>query len=565
MIRVRRGPAHGGVLGRIGVLCALAILLSSCFGSAGRDAATEDGDTAVFALLQEPDLMNPLFAIEGGADLSAGMVTEPLLEPKSDGTYEPMLATEVPTVENGGVSEDGLTVTFQLREGVTWSDGEPLTTEDLEFTYDVIRDPKSTTVAQPAFDAVKSVEATDEHTLVVRMSEVNPQYPDLFSTILPAHRFDSTVVTNRDPLAQLPLGTGPFEFTEWQSGDHISLTANDDYWRDPELPKLDGITWKITPDRESAITSLVRGEFDSLWWLLSGDLEVLNEQSAAGAVEVESADHAGLPEYLWLNHSDPDDPSKPHPVLGDPAMREAIDLAIDRESIIDTVLDGHATQEMGLVNAGQYACDYTPPAFDPDEAERILDDAGWVRGDDGVRVKDGVRASLTYATITGSQSRELYQQMVQEDLADIGIEVKIANADTNVIFAGYEEDGMLARGDYDIMMSLDGLRVPDPSEFVQLFTSAAIPGPDNPAGFTYSHWSDPEFDEVANQAATSIDVEERKRLYQQACDIFDRENVALPLYASEDAYAWNSRLSGVEADAWAGMWQSSSVAEWELQ
>lgn len=564
MIRVLGVPARGKVLGRIGVLCAAAVLLSSCFGSAGRGGESDDGGTALFALLQEPDLMNPLFAVEGGADLSAGMVTEPLLEPKSDGTYEPVLAAEVPTIENGGVSEDGMTVTFRLRDGITWSDGKPLTTEDLEFTFNVIRDPKATTVAQPAFDAVKSVDAKDPHTLVVQMSEVNPQYLDLFSTILPKHRFDSTVVTNRDPLARLPLGTGPFVYTEWQSGDHISLERTDEYWRDPELPRLDGITWKITPDRESAITSLVRGEFDSLWWLLSGDLEVLNEQDADGAVDVESADRPGLPEYLWLNHSDPDDPSKPHPVLGDLAVREAVDLAIDRDAIIDTVLDGHATKEMGLVNSGVYACDYTPPEFDPDAAERILDKAGWVPGDDGVRVKDGVRATLRYTTITGSQSRELYQQMVQEDLGDIGIEVRISNADTNVIFAGYGEDGMLAQGDYDIMMSLDGLRVPDPSEFVQLFTTPVIPGPDNPAGFTYSHWSNPAFDKLANKAATTLDETERKGLYQQACELFDDQLVALPLFASEDAYAWNSRLSGVQADAWAGMWQGSSVAEWEL-
>ena len=557
-------PAYRRLIGLTGAIGVSAMLLTACFGSAGRGADASD-DTALFAMLQEPDLMNPLFAIEGAADLSAGMVIEPLFAPMSDGTYEPVLATKLPTVENGGVSKDGMTVTFELRDGITWSDGEPLTTADLVFTYNVIRDPKATTVAQPAFDAVKSVEAKDEQTIVVHMAEINPQYLDLFNVIMPKHRFESTAVTNRNPLARLPLGTGPFVYTEWQSGDHISLDSNDEYWRDPDLPKLDSITWKVVPDRETAITSLAKGEFDSAWFLLSGDLAVLTEKGEDAGVTVESADRPGLPEYIWLNHSNPDNPAKPHPVLSDLAVRQAMDHAIDRDTIIETVLDGYGSKDMALVNSGVYACDYTPPKHDPAKAKQVLDDAGWKPGSDGVRVKNGVRASLTFTTIAGSQSRELYQQMVQEDLGEIGIEVKISNADTNVIFAGYEEDGMLARGDYDMMMSLEGLRVPDPSQFVQLFTTDFIPGEDNPAGFTYSHWSNARFDTLVNQASTTLDQPKAKGLYQQACDLFDQQKVALPLYAAQDAYAWNERMTGVAADAWLGMWQSTSVAEWNLR
>lgn len=554
----------------LAMAAALVFSLTACLGAAGRTGSSsaespKSGGTAVLAMLQEPGSMNPLFNNEGGSSLALGTVLEPLFVAKADGTYEPLLATEVPTVENGSVSKDGRTVTFTLKEGITWSDGEPLTAEDLEFTYDVITNPKSTTVAAPPYLRVEDVTATGERTVEVTMPKVNPLYLDLFQVILPKHEFESSAVTNSHELARLPLGTGPFVFGEWNSGDTLTMKKNPEYWRDENLPRLDGITWKMVADRESAITSFAKGDYDSIWWLLTGDINVLQKEIEGGApIEIQKSKTPGLTEWLWLNHKDPKNRNKPHPVLGDLAVRKAIDHAIDRKSIIDTVLKGNGTLTGELINVGKNACDIPATKFDPDTAKKLLDEAGWRVGDDGVRVKDGVKASLRFTTISGSRQRELYQQIIKSNLADVGIEVKIENADSSIIFSSYNDGGTLATGDYDIMMSLDGLRTPDPSQFVGYFTKDAIPSKSNPAGFTYSHWSSPEFDAAAKAAASTLDQAEARSHYADACRIFHEQRVAIPLYASVDAFAHSSRLSGVDISYWNGMWQNPTWAQWHL-
>lgn len=589
-------PAHSHrMLRRVAALTLAAVTIAACGSDDGGDetddadaatddgaatgTATDDGDTstgteadagdaprggtALVAMTQEPGLMNPLFNVEGGTDLALGAVLEPLMVPRADGTYEPVLVEEVPTVENGLVSEDGLEVTLPLREDITWSDGEPFTADDLVFTFDVIRDEGSATVATPAFDPVESVTAEDDHTVVVSMSDVNPQYQDLFEVVLPEHRFDDTAVGGDHELARLPLGTGPFVFADWQAGDHLSLEANPDYWRDPELPLLDGITFQMTPDRDAAIASFVNGDYDSIWFLQSGDLPVIADAIDSGAPLVLDEVPLDLPEWLWLNHSDGGDLDTPHPVLGDPSVREAIDHAIDRGAIIDSVLGGFGSEIGSIMYRSWAEHPIEPTPFDPDEARRILDEAGWVESD-GVREKDGVRAEIQLSTISGSQTRELYQQIIQENLQDVGIGVTIENFQSAPIFGSFADGGMLATGDFDTMISLDGFRTVDPSWFLRVFTTGSIPSDDNPSGFTYSHWSNEEFDQLVADAASTLDEDERADLYAQAAEIFHDDRVALPLYASTAGYVYNERLGGVDTSYWMGMWQNPSVAEWHL-
>lgn len=550
-----------------GTALIMAIALLSACSTAPNSSSDETGSggTAVFAMLQEPGSMNPLFSNEGASELSIGPVQEPLFSPRADGEYEPLLAEEVPTVENGGISSDGLTVTFRLKDGITWSDGEPLTSEDLIFTWDVINNPATTTVPGPAYEKVEDVNATDELTVTVTMSEVNPLYLDLFNAILPAHRFSSTEIDRNDPLAQLPLGSGPFVYGEWRTGDTMALVRNESYWRDPELPRLDGITWRIVADRETAITSLARGEYDGIWWLLAGDVDVLQTEIDAGApIQLQTSEEPGLPEWIWFNHTNPADPTQPHPVLGDPAVRKAIDAAINRTAIVDTVLNGNGELTGGLINKGRYRCEIPVTDFDPEAANTLLDEAGWVRGTDGIRVRDGVRAQLRFTTVTGSQQRILYQQMIQQNLSDIGIEVEIDNVESTVLFASYDDGGMMATGNYDMLLTLDGLRTPDPSEFLSRFTTASIPSADNPSGFSYTRWSNADYDDALSAAATTLDQSTAAASYGEACEIFYNDRVAIPLYASIDAYAYSTRLSGVGIDAWGGMWQNPEISEWSF-
>jgi peptide/nickel transport system substrate-binding protein len=528
----------------------------------GDAPAPASGGQIVMALTQEPGSMSRLFDDQSAAELST-FVVEPLLLPLADGSYEPLLAEQVPTVENGDVSEDGLSVTYRLREGITWSDGDPFDAEDLAFTVDVIKDEANATVAGPEYGPVEEVVVVDDLTVEVVMSEPNRLYLDLFQDVLPSHRFDSTQVDTSDELVELPLGTGPFVFTEWRRGDGLELERNDAYWRDPEKPYLDGISVRVVPDTVAATSSFTNGEYDTVFFFVSADLpNLLREEEAGAPIEVAIQETPSWVEWLWLNHSAQGDPGSPNPVLSDPAVREAIDLAIDRQGIIDSVLEGQGTLVGSYLYAGWGASAIDPTPFDPEAAAAVLEGAGWVEGSDGIRVKDGTRAELSFMTIAGDASRELYQQIIQQNLADVGIEVTIQNRPAEEIFAGYEDDGALARGAYDLMMSRDGYYI-DPKAWTEVFTTASIPTADNPGGFSYSFWSDPEFDALATEAGAEIDVAAAQPMYAELAERFAAERVALPLYSSTWGWAWSEDLEGVDATTyWDGIWPS--VADWLL-
>ncbi|MGH2548714.1 MAG: ABC transporter substrate-binding protein, partial [Thermomicrobiales bacterium] len=347
-----------------------------------------------------------------------------------------------------------------------------------------------------AYTLVESVTALDPLTVEIKMTEINPGYLDLFQQILPKHKYSTTAVTLEDPLSRIPLGTGPFVIDDWAVGDQISFVKSPNY-REEGKPYLDGITVKITPDKESTIAAYANGEYDYVYFVVTGDLPTL-ANSADLAVDVREG--GANVEWLWLNNSDGGDPTKPHPVLGDPAIREAIDYAIDRQSVIDEVLGGYGGLTGSFIFAGWAAVELPATAFDPDHARMVLDAAGWVEGDGGVREKEGVKASLRYQTIAGDQVRELYQQVVQQNLKDVGIEINIENVPSNTLFGSYDEGGIIVRGQFDITMSRDGYLV-DPFEWVALFESKYIPSADFPEGFTYTFYSNPEFDDIAAQAA----------------------------------------------------------------
>ncbi|MDY7102272.1 MAG: peptide ABC transporter substrate-binding protein [Actinomycetota bacterium] len=528
--------------------------------------APTNGGTAVVALVQEPGSFNLFHSKQSGAFLNA-LAIEPLFGLGADGTYEPYLAAEVPTMENGGISPDGLTVTYRLREGITWSDGEPFTAHDMVFTWEATLDEGSRFEPHPAFWSVESLEATDDLTAVATMYEPTPGYLAMWRDVLPAHLHEDTAVTSDDPDAEMPLGTGPFVFDSWQRGDTVTLVRNENYWRDPELPRLDGISLKVTPDHQTAMASFIDGEYDAVYFITSGDLAPLQDAAESGApIVVEPSERVGAVEWLWLNQTAGEDPSVPHPVLSDLAIREAIDLGIDRELIIDSVLDGNASVVgNSLLYLGQYTYDVEPNGYDPDAAAAVLDEAGWEMGPDGVRVRDGVEARLRFTTVSGDQVRELYQQIIQQNLADIGIAVDIENAPSDLLFAGYTDGGMIASGDFDIAMSREG-EIADPTDFayIDLFTCSWIASPDNPEGWAYTRWCNEEFDAHVATAASTLDPAVRGPEYEAAVEIFAEAKPALAVYASGLGDAWNDRLAGVSNDGFDGMWSPGAAADWYL-
>jgi len=521
------------------------------------------GGRAVIALIQEPGQLSQFFNVQTGSIVST-LAVERLFVADGSGNFVPILASEVPTLENGGISPDFLTITYKLKPDIKWSDGEPFTAEDLVFTYDVYKDPNSTTMAPPAYSYIESVKAIDDLTVEVKMSSMNPDYLSLWEAVLPKHKFSSTAVTQEDPLALIPMGTGPFMITEWKVGDQIVFERNPHY-RDPEKPYLDGITVKITPDREATIAGFRAGEFDYVFFLAGGDLAGIKDAQDAGAPVFLDIGEGGMQaEFLWFNMSDGGDLTKPHPVLGDPAIREAIDYGIDRQAIVDNILGGFGTLTGSFIYAGWAATNVPPTPYDPAHAIEVLDKANWVPGADGIREKDGIRASLRFQTISGDTTRELYQQLIQQNMKDIGIEFKIENVPSNTLFGGYSEGGLIQVGDFDIVMSRDGFFL-DPAEWVSYFTTSWIPSEESPDGWTYAHWSNPEYDQLADEAAATIDPKIRGPLYNQIDTIFRETRVALPLYQASLYNAWSTRLHGVSWDYFNPRLLFLSASDWYIQ
>ncbi|HRP99381.1 MAG TPA: peptide ABC transporter substrate-binding protein [Terrimesophilobacter sp.] len=548
----------------IAAVTTAALALTGC--APGNDEQPQSGGIAVVSLVGEPGVLNPFFNTESSALISEAFVIEPLFTLLQNGTHEATLAASVPTIDNGGVSEDGLEITFELRDGITWSDGEPFTAEDLAFTVDVAQNPDAAALPSPEYASITGTEVIDDLTLKVTLSKPELGYLELFRTTLPKHRFTSSAIGLDDPLVRLPLGTGPFVFDEWRSGDEIILSANENYWLDPNLPHLDGVTIKITPDQQTATAGFLAGDYDTMFFISGGDFPAIAEAVEEGApfhLQIDKQ-QPGFVEYLWLNHSDQGNPAVGHPVLSDPAVREAIDLGIDRETIVNELLDGMGVLSGAFISSGFGSVWRSATKYDPQAAADVLEDAGWVLGPDGVRERDGVRASLRFQTISGDQDRVLYQQVIQQNLADLGIELTIDNVPAGQIFAPYEAGGLLATGDYDIIMSRDG-RYADPGLWVYTFASISIPSEENGGqGFTYSHWRNAEYDELGYLASITLDFDERAALLAQIDELFVSERVAIPVFATVLGLAWSTSLEGVEARYWSGIWATDGTAHWSL-
>lgn len=546
----------------------LLALMAGGLGLAGaqplRAQPPRRGGTAVIALIQEPGSLNRFITPQTGAILGK-MVVEGLFEPRADGQYVPVLAAELPTRANGGISADALTVRMKLRPGLKWSDGTALTADDLVFTFRAFGDPGSTPAGDamtPAWKLIESVTRVDALTVQLRMRQPNPAYLELFNVVLPQHRFQGqTAVTNQHAESRRPTGTGPFLVREWRTGDAIVFERNPHY-REAGKPYLDQIVARVVPNREVAIQGLLRGEVDTLFFPVTGDLPGLIAAEKSGRrIRVALQGTKSWVEWLWLNQSAAGDPAQPHPVLGDSAVREAIDLGLDRAQILQQVFGGLGHLTGSLIYSGWAAVDLPAAPYAPQRAAQLLEAAGWARGRDGIRSKAGVRAALRFQTVAGDRTRELYQQLIQQSMRDIGIELRIQNVPSNVLFGGHRDGGLIKRGNYDIAMSRAGYTI-DPVSWVNLFTTDQIPSAANPEGGNTVFYSNAEFDRLALQAKTAIDTAQRKALYVRIAERWARDRPALPLYSSAWGWAWGTRLQGVSTDHWHGIWPLA--ADWHL-
>jgi peptide/nickel transport system substrate-binding protein len=564
---VRAPPITGGTMKRSIVLgSVVALMLAACGGqgtqstaSAATDDASEppptggaSGGTLTIGLFQEPDNLNPYLAVQTASRLVREVTLEGLVSADADGNYIPELAAEVPTTENGGISEDGLTITYTLKEGITWSDGDPFTSADVKFTWEAIMDPGNAVNSQTGYELIESIETPDDTTVVVTFSQLYAPALSLFSiadAVLPQHVLEGEVMGNSD-FSRTPEGTGPFIVTEWTSGDSIILDRNPNYREDGQ-PILDRIVFKVIPDQQAGIAQLQSGEVDALWNLDESSVAAIEGQEG---IDLQITPSSNV-EYLGLNLSarGTADASQPHPVLGDEAVRQALSLAIDRTPIVDELLGGRteaATSPIGLGWAAPEGLELPPT--DPEQAMQLLEEAGWTDEDgDGIREKDGTRLSLEITTPAGQAVREQTEQVLQEQFSAIGVELTINNVPAATLFGNWDENGMLKRGDFDIVMDTWGADL-DPAAFLStLFKSDQIPSEENAGeGWNFFRLQDEELDAAIDAGSASLDQDERRDAYRVAVERILDDLVYIPLYKRAVINAFASNVAGEEGNPW---------------
>ena len=489
----------------------------------GALAQPERGGVLTIGLGYEIDTLNPYSTGRLG-DVQA-TVLEGLVAPDENAEFVPVLATEVPTLENGGIvlSEDGerMTVTYHLREGVRWSDGEPFTSEDVAFTWEAVKDPAFLAESKGGTEYIDSIDTPDEHTVVVHYNTVAPDFASTLFTfgILPEHALEGEDL-NTSWFNERPLGTGPFMIEEYVPGQYVELVRNPYYWgvgEDGEsLPYLDGLVFQILPDSNTLVTQLRSGEIDMAYSVPYAQIPTLENDPSKRVIPNTTLSW----QHLSMNLESG--------ALGDVTVRRAIAHAINKEAVA-RALGGYPTPlDTVVVPIFSFSSDDVPTyPFDLEEANRLLDEAGYERGPDGVRVSpDGERLSFEFMTQAGRSEYELAQQVMIAGLEQIGIEIVTNNRSGPAL-----TDAMFA-SDYDLWYS--GWITPGIPNYAIFYTTD---GTLNTMGY-----SNPELDAVLETANSSIDPEVREEALLEFQDILLTDVPTLPIVASPSMIVVPSNL-----------------------
>jgi peptide/nickel transport system substrate-binding protein len=557
---------------------AIAFALSPAAALADHGERGEDGQLNII-YWQAPSTLNPY--LSGGTKEveSASLVLEPLAGFDDTGALIPRLVDEIPTVENGGVSEDLTTITWILSEGIVWSDGTPLTAADAVFTWEYCTNPEGGCAQASYFDGVQSVEAVDDRTILITFTAPKPfpytSFVGAESPIIQAAQFADCLGASAPECTEAnfgPIGTGPFVVTEFRPNDVITFAANENY-RVAGQPAFATVVFKGGGDAASAARSVLEtGEFDYAW-NLQIDPTILANMEASGLGTVVTAFGTSV-ERLHLNQTNPD-PSLgdmrstveggPHPFLTDRAVGQAMSMAIDRALLV----------EIGYGAGGQPTCNVLPaPAAyastandgclvqDLAGAAAILEAAGWVDEDgDGVRERDGVRLSVLYQTSTNAV-RQDSQALIKQWWEEIGIEVELRNIDASVFFGGDPSSPDTFQKFYaDIEMYTNNYSGVDPEAYMANWRCSEIPGPDSQwQGANIQRFCDPTYDAMVTEMSQTASLEERGRLAREMNDMLMQSYSIIPLIHRGGVSAHADTLQGVRMSDWdTELW---NIQEW---
>ncbi len=496
------------------------------------------GGTLTIGSPQEPDrIWGPITGLTVAQEMQY-LVNAGLISINDKVEYIPNLATEVPTLENGGISQDGLTYTFKLRPVVKWHDGQPFTSKDVKFTYDVIMKDGVDVRGRVGWNQVSGVETPDDNTVVFKFKSLYAPFLDIVTQcgILPQHLLDglSADAINKNKWFRAPVGVGPYKFKEWVSGSYISLVKNPDYFKKGQ-PYPDQIVYKIVPDANALINQLQTGEADMRLRLNNSDVATVKAMNNAEVVSVPSV----TPWLLWMNNT-----TFP---FNDKSVRVALSYGTDKVGIAKNVLKGLVQPAYGLISPLSWAYNPNIPKFEFDQAKakQTLDDAGWKVGSDGIREKDGKKLSFEIMNIAGEQERIQILSFIQQQWKQIGVDAQIKAVDVATMWGN-----ALPKRNYQMAYSYSG-RLADPDMATHYLSPSKQPV-SNFAGY-----SNPEVDTMLEQALQTVDRNKRKDLYFKVQQTVAEDAVYLFLFWLTNHTALNKRVQGYKpAPAYAEFWNA---------
>ncbi|MBV8170630.1 MAG: peptide ABC transporter substrate-binding protein [Candidatus Eremiobacteraeota bacterium] len=467
----------------------------------GRNAWTIPG-TLRIASRQEPDNLNPMLGTEV-IDKDVSMFWGGYLFNWSDqNQLVPEMAAAVPTTANGGISKDGLTVTYHLRKNVRWQDGAPFGADDVIFTWQQQLNPANPVVSRLGFDDIARIDKLDDHTIAVHLKRRFSPFVNMFFTmsnnpvtILPKHLLSGYRDLTRVPFNLKPVGTGPFKVVEFAHGSRIVLEANPLYWRGP--PKLKRIEWEIVGNDNTILTLLQ-----------SHGIDFYYRATESLAPSLQNIEGTRIVTYPFTQFADIGINAS-HAPLDDVRVRQALAYAIDRQELIAKV--SHGINVIGDTDQPAFFWAYDPNApkyrYDPKRAGELLDAAGWRMGPDGVRMKDGKPLQLQMTGFTGSSTVSGAQAVIQQQWRAAGIDTQIKNWPSNELYATLANNGVEQSGKFDVAYEewANGI---DPDESILVACDMAPPN-----GWNIYHFCDQRLDAAESDALQTYDQGKRKADY----------------------------------------------------
>jgi peptide/nickel transport system substrate-binding protein len=532
------------------------------------------GGTLRILMWDAPTLLHPHFG-RGLRDFTVQRIFyEPLAAPAPDGTFVPVLAAEMPDVKAGTLAKDGQWVTWRLKRNVQWHDGAPFTADDVIFNWEFASDPATAAGTRAAFDEVSRIERLDQYTIKVVFKKPQPYWASVFTGggLLPRHIFQSVKGNGaRDAIGMIPaVGTGPYRLIEFRPGDLIRAELNRSY-HVPNRPFFDRLDIKCGGDAVGAARAVLQtGEYDFAHYVLLEE-EVLRRIEQGGKGRVMAIPSSGV-SFVQCNQTDPwrevdgerSSLKAPHPFLTDQSVRTALSLVVDRTSIQEHLIGRAGQITANFLNApDRFRSHNSTWEFNVDKAGDLLEQAGFLRGPDGIRVKDGRRLRLLFQGAANSTVQKI-QTVIKQSAARAGIEMEVKAIPASVFFAAdvsNVDTNVRFHADLQTYTVFTGL---DPQLFMAQFVSWEIPSRENGwTGRNIPRWRDAQFDRLWKKADREMDPVKRAALFIKMNDLVVQSAVVIPVTWRNVLHAVANSLAGVEPNSWDSIF--GRIAYWYRQ